>query len=398
MKVFKIYVAVSYIRQVVHNEPIFDKMTILKPFATCVYLKKMFSTDEKKWIVLEFARTSSPAAVRRKFLLHFKIKGWHALKYKPYMFTRVRDHFADSGSVHSRKGQKKTKTKRTETAIEEVKNFLHENPSSSLKNASERISPSKTTMWRIVRFDLKMRFYRFTSVQTLTDEHKAQRRRFCEWLLEQPSDLVERIVWTDEKFFVLHQKPHRKNDGTWSEEHPHQICETKDRNDAKVMIFVALINGMAPLFHAFIDEDGQLISVNGDCYLNLLQNKVWPRLRHTATRSSLWWMQDGAPPHCTNAAITFLNKKFQGRVISRRTANPWPAHSPDLNPLDFHFWAAAQNHVFKVKPASIDSLVECVKSFTEGYSQETIIKTSKNVLKRARLCLESGGGHFQQFL
>ena len=84
--------------------------------------------------------------------------------------------------------------------------------------------------------------------------------------------------------------------------------------------------------------------------------------------------------------------------IGQRTKMDWPAHSPDLNPLDFHFWAAAQNQVFKEKPASIDSLVECVKIFTERYSQETIRKTSKNVLKRARLCLESGGGHFQHFL
>ncbi|QQP52245.1 Hypothetical protein FKW44_004336 [Caligus rogercresseyi] len=31
-----------------------------------------------------------------------------------------------------------------------------------------------------------------------------------------------------------------------------------------------------------------------------------------------------------------------GRKISRRTENLWPAHSPDLIPLDFNFWAAAQ--------------------------------------------------------
>ena len=107
--------------------------------------------------------------------------------------------------------------------------------------------------------------------------------------------------------------------------------------------------GRVPICHAFLDDDGHLTPVNGECYLSLLQNTVWPKLRYTATRSSLWWMQDGAPPHCTNSVLAFLNEKFQGRVISRRTANPWPAHSPDLNPLDFHFRAAAQNQVFQRK-------------------------------------------------
>ena len=357
----------------------------------------MFSENEKKWIVLEFARTASAATVRRAFIAHFKIKGRATVGYKLLMFTRIRDHFEKFGSVHNMK-RKEIKTKRTDATVDEVKNFLQENPTCSLRKAVQTISPTKTTMWRIVRHDLKKRFYHYTSVQPLTDAHKVQRRKFCQWILEQPSELVDKIVWTDEKFFCLHQKPHRRNDGIWSDVNPHKICETNDRNDVKVMFFVALIDGMVPICHAFLDDDGHLTPVNGDCYLSLLQNTVWPKLRYTATRSSLWWMQDGAPPHCTNAVLAFLNEKFRGRVISRRTANPWPAHSPDLNPLDFHFWAAAQNQVFKEKPDSMDSLVQCVTSFAEGYCKETIRRVSRNVLKRATLCLEAEGGHFQHLL
>ena len=77
---------------------------------------------------------------------------------------------------------------------------------------------------------------------------------------------------------------------------------------------------------------------------------------------------------------------------------PWSAHSPDLNPLDFHFWAAAQSQVYKEKPDSMESLIQCVQTFAEGYTQETIKNVCKNVLKRASLCLELGGGHFQHLL
>ena len=40
------------------------------------------------------------------------------------------------------------------------------------------------------------------------------------------------------------------------------------------------------------------------------------------------YQQDGAPPHCSNVSLDFLNKYFPGdRLISRRTNNPCPAYS-----------------------------------------------------------------------
>ena len=59
---------------------------------------------------------------------------------------------------------------------------------------------------------------------------------------------------------------------------------SNDRNDEKVMIFVAIMDGKIPIIHEFIDDDGRRVSVDGSCYLALLQDKVWPTFRATATR------------------------------------------------------------------------------------------------------------------
>ena len=112
----------------------------------------------------------------------------------------------------------------------------------------------------------------------------------------------------------------------------------------------------------------------------------------------LWWIQDGAPPHCINKAKAFLLGKFGGRVISRCTVRPWPSHSPDLNPLDFHFWSAAQRKVYRSKPVTIDGLVQLVRGFAALYDRTTIKKVSANVLKRARVRLKADGCHFQHLL
>ena len=53
--------------------------------------------------------------------------------------------------------------------------------------------------------------------------------------------------------------------------------------------------------------------------------------------------------------------------------------------------------IFEEKTNSIDSLVQCVKSFAEGYSQETISRVSKNVIKSATLCLKAAGKIFSTF-
>ena len=56
----------------------------------------------------------------------------------------------------------------------------------------------------------------------------------------------------------------------------------------------------------------------------ILLCSLWSSVRGKATRRNYWRMQDGAPPHCTNAAKKFLLEKFIGRVISRWTSGvPW---------------------------------------------------------------------------
>ena len=120
--------------------------------------------------------------------------------------------------------------------------------------------------------------------------------------------------------------------------------------------------------------------------------------RHKAGRHKYWWMQDGAPPHCTNLSKQFLLEKFNHRVISRGTPVAWPAHSPDLNPLDFHFWGVAQQHIYREQPDNIEALIQCVSAFAATYDSGTIRKVSENVLKRAKQCSDVNGDHFQHLL
>ena len=81
----------------------------------------------------------------------------------------------------------------------------------------------------------------------------------------------------------------------------------------KVMCWVGLVNGKILPIHWF-EEDGQPVSVNGDKYLDLLVETVWPAVRIPTAGKKLWFQQDGAPCHCTNRALAILNEKFKSRL------------------------------------------------------------------------------------
>ena len=85
-----------------------------------------------------------------------------------------------------------------------------------------------------------------------------------------------------------------------------------------------------------------------------------------------------------------LNKFGGGRVISSGTQIARPAHSPDLNPLDFCYWALAQKEVYSAKLTAVDELTKSGKRFSEQHLE--------NVVQRANLCVQQNGDHFQHLL
>ena len=168
-------------------------------------------------------------------------------------------------------------------------------------------------------------------LKMVTSSLQAERRAFDDILADSTDCLL--AVSFGEIFHRLHQWVYRVR----------FFLENHD------FFFVALIDDMVPIFHAFLDDNGHLTPMNSARYLSLLQNTVWSKLWYAATRSFLCWMQDGTPTKCINAVLAFLNEKFRGWVLSWRTANPRSAHITDFNLPDFYFWADMQNHDFQVK-------------------------------------------------
>ena len=229
-----------------------------------------------------------------------------------------------------------------------------------------------------------------------TDAGK-RRSQFCSWILSKELGFEQKIIFSDEKIFVLHPAPNRQNDRIWAPWDPDEEVACRYQNDSKIMVWAALVNNTI-LTLRWMDDLDHPKRVTGESYLEMVRDSVWPEVRARAGRGQWWWQQDGAPAHATNACIEFLEQKFRGRVITRRGEFPWPPYSPDLNPLDYYFWGFVNAEVWCRKPETIEELRQIVEEVAAMITGEVIQSVMANFRKRCEVCKAMEGGHFEYAL
>ena len=110
----------------------------------------------------------------------------------------------------------------------------------------------------------------------------------------------------------------------------------------------------------------------------------------------LWWMQDGAPCHRTNAVRNRLGELFGNRIIGHRHAVEWSPRSPDLTPCDFFLWGYLKNKVYgtlQIDPQdSRDHIGRHVAELSDH--PEMIRNSMRGMRKRCQKCLEYDGGYW----
>nr|XP_012145919.1 PREDICTED: uncharacterized protein LOC105663160 [Megachile rotundata] len=114
----------------------------------------------------------------------------------------------------------------------------------------------------------------------------------------------------------------------------------------------------------------------------------------------MWYMQDGAPPHSTISVREHLSTHFQNRWIGRGAPIPGPARSPDLNPMDFHFWGHMKTITYSTHVNSIEELEQRIE-FSAVIVKNVMTnfeKMRQSLLLRIQLCLEENGGYFERLL
>ena len=113
------------------------------------------------------------------------------------------------------------------------------------------------------------------------------------------------------------------------------------------------------------------------------------------TDSQLIFQQDGAPPHTSRMAMDWLKNRFPDRLISSKSNFIWPPRSPDLNPLDFFFWAYMKQKIHESSPRNLEDVKNLIREFVNSISEELLQRVTAQFCSRVNRCIEAKGGLFE---
>ena len=113
---------------------------------------------------------------------------------------------------------------------------------------------------------------------------------------------------------------------------------------------------------------------------------------------NIWFQQDGAKPHTTEATLDVLRPVFEDCIISRRADVVWPSRSCDLTSLDYYLWGAVKDKCYADKPETIDSLKDNIRKAIGEIQLHTSDNVLKNWIARVCYCMASRGSHLNEII
>lgn len=270
-------------------------------------------------------------------------------------------------------------------------------PSTSVRVIQRRTGIPKSTAQEILkRFSYHP--YHVLRVQTLLERDHYPRVIFCQQMLRRmraDPDFFKRILWSDESTCRRDGFLNMHNLHGWQVENPHLIREDKAQQQFKINYWTGIINGQ-------IVGPYELPPImNADNYLLFLRENLPALLADDNLQipEQMWYQNDGCPAHYALRVRQHLDEEYPGRWIGRLGPILWPPRSPDLNPLDFFYWGYLKETVYKNPIRTIEELRQRIAEAAQ-YINNTrhARKIERNFIKRCRLCIRVGGGHFQQFI
>ena len=307
--------------------------------------------------------------------------------------------------------------------ISRVESVLREHPEASSHQITTLLPEdtpgrSQSTVWRLLTAKMNLNFYRRRKVQVLSDQDFLARKAFARRMIDDVQRNVLKLttlIVSDEMMISLNPHFNRQNDGRWQlkgqQDRVAQLV-TRKAFAKSIHMWVGLNWHTGIIGPFFIDEiDAPHLSnrdrgkssnsLTGAKYKLLIEESIMPEIymkvpEHVVKRE-FWWQQDGAGPHVSAAPLALLRSIFGERILSRKTNYAWPARSPDLNPLDFSFWALMRKHISSLQPKNLIEIKYAARDAVAAL-EPYVKRIIADMPIRLRACLESEGRHFEPWL
>ena len=301
------------------------------------------------------------------------IKKWHRL-------------LMESGSVLDQT-RDRSKTATSPEKCEEVRNVFEQDPHTSLRCASSKLSVSHESVRRCLK-EMGFHPFKMQIVQSLSDEDKTCRKNFATEELRRvsSSNHLEQLTFSDEAHFILDGSVNRHNCRYWSTENPHWHHE-QPLHSQRTTVWAAI--SKSKVYGPFFFDD----SINSERYLEMLRSQFYPRLTNDEKRNMVF-MHDGAPTHWGIRVRTWLDQQFPQRWMGRGSPTmPRPPRSPDITPCDFFLWGFIKSKVYGRPIQDITELKQQIVSAFHLVTSQMLANAFEDYRRRLRVVIEEEGGH-----
>ncbi|GFY02421.1 DUF4817 domain-containing protein [Trichonephila clavipes] len=240
-----------------------------------------------------------------------------------------------------------------------------------------------------------------TTPSLTTRVTKRPRQAFSQWYLQQRIAnpfFAASVLFTDEASFSREGIFNTHNSHSWAAANPHVTCTRAAQDRFLVKVWAGILGDH--LIGPYILPD----RLTGPRYLIFLE-QVLPELLDSAhvtaaTRTSMWFHQDGAPAHFNISVRNHLDATCGERWIGRGGSVHWPPRSPDLSCLDYFFWGQMKSLVYETPVNSAEELVARI-SAAAGEIRNTLEMLSnvrRSMKRRCEACITCGGHQFEHLL
>lgn len=279
---------------------------------------------------------------------------------------------------------------------------LEENPHASTTEMALQETVSQSFVVKLLKKE-KLHPYKVQLIHELSEDDPDRRLEFCDMLMrhcDENPNFLSRVVFSDEATFYLSGTVNRHNCRYWARQNPHWVQTKHTQHPQKINVWVGIVGRqfIGPyFFHG---------NLTAERYLDHLRTAVLPDLiaafpdpnNAQNLDPSIWFQQDGAPPHYGVNVRRFLDNQFERRWIGRRGPMEWPPRSPDLTPLDFFLWGHLKSRVYKNRPNNLEDLMERIRHEMNLISPQIIENSVNQVYHRLGVCQIVNGAQFEQFL
>ncbi|KAJ4433709.1 hypothetical protein ANN_16020 [Periplaneta americana] len=218
-------------------------------------------------------------------------------------------------------------------------------------NGIARVADPRSTVHRVLRKRLSLYPYRLQLIQALQPNDRPLRMQFAVDILSRIDDdnnFLNKVAFSDESTFHVCGKVNTHNVRIWGSTNPHMVREViRDSPKVNVWCCVMVDRIIGPFF--FAEQ-----TVNATTYKDMLKLYAIPQLFEL--QPTVFFQQDGAPPHWALEVRRTLDNTFPARWIGRGGPIAWPPRSPDLTPLYFFLWGFVKDKVYRTRMIDLDDL------------------------------------------